>query len=216
MIKEEHMKSYDDGCIMKDYKDYDEVVEKIEKTTVETVDVFKEDDIKIQKDEFVNEQSYKGTSNTKEGPSTTDYAESTTKVDETSSKSRKKSPIKMILSILVIIGIFSFIANNEDIKNQITDILNLPIENSEDYLLANSNRRYLKEEDLIEYSKEELGFIRNEIFARHGYIFGKNKYKSYFEAQQWYTPNPDFKGNSEELNKYEVHNIKLILRLEKR
>lgn len=41
---------------------------------------------------------------------------------------------------------------------------------------------------LMLYTTEELGFIRNEIFARHGYIFQDPKYKTHFEAQPWYRP----------------------------
>jgi len=48
---------------------------------------------------------------------------------------------------------------------------------------------YLDESDLVVYySKDELKIMRNEIFARHGYIFKTDDLKSYFSKQKWYKP----------------------------
>lgn len=88
------------------------------------------------------------------------------------------------------------------------------VKNDKEYFIQDSNVRYLTEEELSQYTKEELPFIRNEIFARHGYIFSNEKYSSYFESKDWYTPNPDFKGNPDELNNIEYQNIKLIKSME--
>ena len=60
------------------------------------------------------------------------------------------------------------------------------------YILPHSNIKDLTREELWEWSYESLGFILNEIFARHGYHFevGK-KYYNYFQQRPWYTPNAD-------------------------
>lgn len=60
------------------------------------------------------------------------------------------------------------------------------------YIIPDSNTRYLTRQELWEWSYESLGFILNEIFARHGYNFevGK-KYYNYFGDRPWYTPNQD-------------------------
>lgn len=60
------------------------------------------------------------------------------------------------------------------------------------YIIPDSNTRHLTKEELWEWSYESLGFILNEIFARHGYHFeaGK-KYYNYFGKRPWYTPNAD-------------------------
>lgn len=55
-----------------------------------------------------------------------------------------------------------------------------------------SDKKYISEYDLRDLTKEEVAMIRNEIYARHGYIFNTEPYKSYFEHQEWYTPNPNF------------------------
>jgi len=68
------------------------------------------------------------------------------------------------------------------------------------------------------YTVDELGFIRNEIYARHGYIFQNSKYKTYFEAQPWYRPvsrNVDGKLSPEErLNVEMITEIEEWKRLE--
>ena len=56
--------------------------------------------------------------------------------------------------------------------------------------------------------------MRNEIYARHGYIFGTEPYKSYFNSKSWYSPDSSFKGDDKELNEYEVANVKTIKSVE--
>ena len=58
------------------------------------------------------------------------------------------------------------------------------------YLIHDSNTRELTEEELWQWDYESLGYIMNEIFARHGYVFeAGGKYDNYFRCMQWYTPN---------------------------
>ena len=65
-------------------------------------------------------------------------------------------------------------------------------------------------------SKEKLALARNEIFARHGYIFKEEPFKSYFESKSWYSPNPNFDGSDSGLNDYEIANYKVIQYWEKK
>ena len=52
-----------------------------------------------------------------------------------------------------------------------------------------ASAKYLTNEDLRYLTKTELQIMRNEIFARHGYIFKTNPQMiSYFNNQSWYTP----------------------------
>lgn len=83
-----------------------------------------------------------------------------------------------------------------------------------DYIIADSSTRYLTEADLNDYSKTQLALIRNEIFARNGYIFDTDKYSNYFYGKSWYKPNPEFGGNEKELNDVEKANIALIKKVE--
>lgn len=85
---------------------------------------------------------------------------------------------------------------------------------SSDYIIPDSNTRYLSRSELMGYSKEQLAYIRNEIFARHGYVFEKAKYRNYFLSKPWYTP--DYSFNYEyDLNRVEKANVDLIKELER-
>ena len=62
--------------------------------------------------------------------------------------------------------------------------------NSNEYIIPDSDSRYLTRSELSRYTKTDLGYIRNEIFARYGYVFSKAKYRNYFGAKSWYYPDP--------------------------
>jgi hypothetical protein len=55
---------------------------------------------------------------------------------------------------------------------------------------------------------EDLRVLRNEIYARRGRVFKDTKLQSYFIAQAWYQPNPDFKD--EQLSETEAKNLAII------
>lgn len=58
------------------------------------------------------------------------------------------------------------------------------------YLIPDSDTRHLTEEELWAWDYESLGYILNEIFARHGYNFiPGEKYDNYFRCMDWYRPN---------------------------
>ena len=76
-----------------------------------------------------------------------------------------------------------------------------------------ASTRLLKTEDVENLPKSELEFMRNEIFARHGYCFAKKELRQQFENQDWYIPNTiDVKVRLTEIEK---KNIALIKRYEK-
>jgi hypothetical protein len=61
------------------------------------------------------------------------------------------------------------------------------------YLIPDSNKRLLTEEELWGWQYQALGFILNEIFARYGFPFDPDgNYYDYFNAQSWYEEDPDF------------------------
>lgn len=84
-----------------------------------------------------------------------------------------------------------------------------------DYIMPDSDSTYLSASDLSQYNKSTLALIRNEIYARHGYVFNTEPFKSYFNSKSWYTPDPSFKGNDSELNNYEIQNVRTIQSVEK-
>jgi hypothetical protein len=86
---------------------------------------------------------------------------------------------------------------NPDKNNIQLDILNLK---TSDILLT--------EDDLIGLSKKELKILRNEIYARHGYIFKSKDLQDYFSNKSWYSPM--YKNVAEKLSTIEIKNINFI------
>ncbi|CEI73352.1 YARHG domain-containing protein [Romboutsia hominis] len=83
-----------------------------------------------------------------------------------------------------------------------------------DFIIPDSSTRELSREELSSYTVKELSYIRNEIFARNGYVFNTEEYKEYFSQKDWYIPNPNFSGDIEQLNPIEKNNVNLIKELE--
>ena len=58
------------------------------------------------------------------------------------------------------------------------------------WLIPDSDHRELTEAELWEWNYESLGYILNEIFARHGFVFSSGgEYEHYFKCMPWYVPN---------------------------
>ncbi|MCD8078011.1 MAG: YARHG domain-containing protein [Lachnospiraceae bacterium] len=81
-----------------------------------------------------------------------------------------------------------------------------------DYIIADSDSRYVTKSELAELTAEELRYARNEIYARHGRKFKDDALQSYFDSKDWYTGTiepDDFTDDM--LNEYEKMNAKTIL-----
>ncbi len=55
-------------------------------------------------------------------------------------------------------------------------------------LFPHTSSRLINESELVGMTPRELKIMRNEIFARHGYIFQTKDMIEYFSAQNWYRP----------------------------
>lgn len=76
-----------------------------------------------------------------------------------------------------------------------------------------TSRKILTEDDVAGYGTADLEYMRNEIFARHGYCFKKKHLRKLFEDKDWYVPaNTDIK---DALTDIEKKNIATIMRFEK-
>lgn len=73
--------------------------------------------------------------------------------------------------------------------------------------------RLLSAEELERYSNMDLNIMRNEIFASYGYKFKTEKWKQYFENQDWYVPKDDYSNDN--LTCIERINIEQILEVNK-
>ena len=83
---------------------------------------------------------------------------------------------------------------------------------SNGFVFADSSERYLTDDDLAGLSAEMLGFARNEIFARNGNLFRKDKYINHYGAYSWYVnmPNKRYDIVTEDLTDIERANVALI------
>lgn len=78
------------------------------------------------------------------------------------------------------------------------------------YLIRDSDKRELTKDELWQWDYESLGYILNEIFARHGYVFESGgKYDNYFRTMPWYKPNANWRKESP-MNKTEWANEALV------
>lgn len=89
--------------------------------------------------------------------------------------------------------------------NQVTDYL------EEDYLISDSNSRYLMEEDISMLDTSQLRLARNEIYARHGRKFTNPEIQNYFMQKSWYHPSIEPEAFKDEmLNIYEKANAEFM------
>jgi hypothetical protein len=70
----------------------------------------------------------------------------------------------------------------------------------------------LTKHDLEIVDNKNFKYIRNQFFARKGYIFKTDQMKDYFTKKEWYTPL--YEDVSDSLSKIEKYNVNLIKQLE--
>lgn len=80
-----------------------------------------------------------------------------------------------------------------------------------DYLFP-SDTEVLTYDFLNSKTNTEIDYIRNEIYARHGYIFKKQKYRDYFNNKSWYYgTDSDMSVVEKRFNSIERRNIKILV-----
>ena len=85
-----------------------------------------------------------------------------------------------------------------------------------EYIFPDSDKKYLSEDEIRTKTVDEMIIGRNEIFARHGYIFTDENLKNHFEGTSWYKGTiPAEQFNSDQVfNDFEKKNVELIKRVE--
>lgn len=104
-------------------------------------------------------------------------------------------------------GTFSDKGSTEEI-----DYTNADIE--KDAFLFPSDSVLITEGELEKLDDKTVELIKNEIYARHGYIFTNRALKKYFESFNWYEPNEEYSPNL--LNPTEKANLKTIKKFQSR
>lgn len=83
------------------------------------------------------------------------------------------------------------------------------------YLVDYSDQKYLSEQDVQDFTVQELCYAKNEIFARHGRLFLSPELMDYFNAQEWYNGYilpEDFQDST--LSELEMTNAEFLRSLE--
>lgn len=89
------------------------------------------------------------------------------------------------------------------------------------YIIYDSDSRYIDDSDLDVLSQTDVQLARNEIFARHGRGFKTDWIREYFESTNWYEEqyDPEYFDNNivnSVFNDFEKTNANYILEYEKR
>ena len=68
------------------------------------------------------------------------------------------------------------------------------------------------ESDVSNWSKEQIQFALNEMFARHGLYFRKNETRDLFNKHSWYRPDPTLTMDKveEKFSEIEKRNLKFL------
>jgi hypothetical protein len=83
-----------------------------------------------------------------------------------------------------------------------------PLAFKKDELYLKAKIKDLTDADLAGLTKDELAFVRNDIFARHGHTFKTSKMITRYQAADWYHPVVADAGPL--LNKFEKRNVDFI------
>jgi hypothetical protein len=85
----------------------------------------------------------------------------------------------------------------------------------EEYILPDSDSRYYSYDELSGLTQQQLLLARNEIYARHGWIFEDEQLKEYFTSCSWYNGTVSSENfDLSVLNEYESANKDLIVKYE--
>lgn len=87
---------------------------------------------------------------------------------------------------------------------------------ADEYIFPDSDVKYLSEDEVRSVEADKLALGRNEIFARHGYIFKDESFRQYFEGTSWYegTVSSDQFNVDSVFNDFEKKNVELIKKIE--
>ena len=92
-----------------------------------------------------------------------------------------------------------------------TDKKNSVAKKDSEYIIPDSNSRYLTESDISGLSLQQLNYAKNEIYARRGRKFDSVELQEYFGSKSWYrgTIEPS-QFTNDMLNDYEIKNADLL------
>ncbi len=85
-----------------------------------------------------------------------------------------------------------------------------------DYYILPTDTKYISYSDLDKFTRDDLSYVTNEIYARHGYIFKDKALARYFEGRPWYRRvTSSMSAVEKEFSTIEKANIETIVAYEK-
>lgn len=107
------------------------------------------------------------------------------------------------------------VRDTDSVDKMIQSVEEKQQESDRDYIIADSDRRYLTEGEIRNLTLKEINYAKNEIYARHGRKFKSAELQNYFNSKSWYhgTIEPDDFQNSY-LNDHEQKNTELLSKVE--
>ena len=101
----------------------------------------------------------------------------------------------------------------EVVEEVVDTVAKTESEEQADFLFP-TDTTLITEEVLDSHTREEVAIIRNEIYARHGYIFKTEPFITYFNEKSWYKKNESFHEGM--LNDIERKNREIIVSYEQK
>ncbi len=84
-----------------------------------------------------------------------------------------------------------------------------------EYVIADSNSRYLSMADVEKMSLQQINYAKNEIYARHGRKFQSKELQDFFNSKTWYNGTVEPASFSETVfNEFERANLELLSKVE--
>ena len=83
-------------------------------------------------------------------------------------------------------------------------------------MIRKLNQQAIQRQDLLQFTLEEIEYLRNGLYALSGKIFKTKDYAQYFSAQSWYegTSTSDAQV-SKKFNDFQNGNLEIIVAYEK-
>ena len=138
-----------------------------------------------------------------------------------SKKSKKKNTLLIailaVLSVVVVLLAIVVIVqmnrsdSKSEVKHTVEVVQSVPTtSNVPAGIYPFTSLRKVTYDDVAYLSAKELRIMRNEIYARHGYIFKSKDLRTYFLNQGWYVP----VSREVELSEVEMYNVNFIRQFE--
>ncbi|WP_379138875.1 YARHG domain-containing protein [Paenibacillus sp. sgz500958] len=121
----------------------------------------------------------------------------------------KKSLMNLCFAFLSATVLVSCSGKENTVPKQVSgnDLHTIAPNNTSEYIIQDSDKVQLTSIKVSNLDGRSLEIARNEIYARHGYIFKRKDLSDFFHQKSWYKENPEYKG---ELNAIEKKNVELI------